>query len=98
MGTGTKRVDSDDAERSPADVAVDTAAKLCAMVFLKGKVLGRFAMLLDDVPKAMGLPLAEIEAGTDWAVEHGWLHRGKNYVELLAAGIYVAKETLDLPR
>ena len=104
MAKGRVRVDRADEGRSPADSAAEpakyeaSAAKLCAAVFLKGKILGRFAMLLDELPVATGLPRAEVQAVINLAIERAWLRLGYNYSELQAAGIYVAKEMLDLPR
>jgi len=104
MAKGRMRVDRADDGRSPADWAADVAkyeanaAMLCAAVFLKGKVLGRFAMLLDELPETTGLPRAEIQAVINLAIERDWFRLGHNYIELQAAGIYVAKETLDLLR
>jgi hypothetical protein len=104
MAKGRVRVDRADEGRSPADSAAEpakyeaSAAKLCAAVFLKGKILGRFAMLLDELPVATGLPRAEVQAVINLAIERAWLRLGYNYIELQAAGIYVAKEMLDLPR
>jgi hypothetical protein len=104
MAKGRVRVDRADDGRSPADWATEAAkydaiaAKLCAAVFLKGKVLGRFAMLLDELPEATGLPRAEVQAVINLAIERDWLRLGHNNIELQAAGIYVAKETLDLSR
>ena len=104
MAKGRMRVDRADEGRSPADWAADAAkyeanaAMLCAAVFLKGKVLGRFAMLLDELPEATGLPRAEVQAVINSVIERDWLRLGHNYIELQAAGIYVAKEMLDLLR
>ena len=104
MAKGRGRVDRADFGRSPADRATKAvnyeavAAKLCAAVFLKGKVLGRFAMLLDELPEATGLPRADVQAVIDLAIERDWFRLGRNYIELQASGIYVAKEMLDLSR
>ena len=104
MAKGRMGVDRADDWRSPAEWAKQAAkyeaiaAKLCAEVFLKGKVLGRFAMLLDELPEATGLPRADVQAVINLAIEREWLRLGNNYIELQAAGIHVAKETLDLSR
>ena len=104
MAKGRVRVDRADIGRSPGDWATEAAkyeaiaGKLCAAIFLKGRVLGRFAMLLDELPETTGLPSAEVQAVINWAIEREWLRLGHNYVELQAAGIYVAKVTLDVPR
>ena len=104
MAKGRMRVDRADDWRSSADWTKEAAkyeaiaAKLCAEVFLKGKVLGRFAMLLDELPEATGLPRAEVQAVINSVIERDWLRLGHNYIELQAAGIYVAKEMLDLLR
>ena len=104
MAKGRVRVDRAYDGRSPADRATKAAeyeaiaAKLCATVFLKGKVLGRFAMLLDELPEATGLPRAEVQAVINLAIDRDWFRLGNNYIELQAAGLYVAKEMLDLSR
>jgi hypothetical protein len=74
------------------------AANICAVIALRQEAPGRFAMPVDELSKATHLPPAELEAAIAWAVEHDWLSRGSTHVELKAAGIYVAKEILDLPR
>ena len=74
------------------------AANICALIVLRQEAPGRFAMPVDELSKAAHLPPAELEAVIAWAVEHDWLRRGSTDVELKAAGIYVAKEVLNLPR
>jgi hypothetical protein len=102
MAKGRVRVDRADGGRSPAATEAAKyeaiAAELCAAVFLKGKVLGRFAMLLDELPEATGLSRADVQAVINLAIEREWLSLGNNYIELQASGIYVAKEMLDLSR
>ena len=104
MANGRMRVDRADDWRSPTDWAKEAAkyeaiaAELCAAVFLKGKVLGRFAMLLDELPEATGLPRADVQAVIDLAIDRDWFRLGHSYIELQASGIYVAKEMLDLLR
>jgi hypothetical protein len=74
------------------------AADLCATLLANGGIYGRFAMSMDELAGTAGHPRAEVDAAIAWAVEHAWLrHDGLN-VELRAAGIHVAKQTLELPR
>src|SRR5215469_3741028 len=74
------------------------ATILCGSVFLDGRVLGRFVMLLDLLSQEVNLPTAQFQAALDWAIEHDWVCRGTNYIELKAAGIHMAKKTLGLLR
>ncbi len=74
------------------------AADLCAMVFSSRTAAGGFTMRLSDLSKAAALPPDQLEAATNWAADQAWLRCGPDHVELTAAGIYVAKVTLDLPR
>jgi hypothetical protein len=74
------------------------AADLCALVYRQGKTAGRFEM-----------PIAELLNGSRWtredlvlafgtAARNDWIHRSQSCVTLKAAGIYVAKGVLGLPR
>ena len=74
------------------------AANICALIVLRQEAPGRFAMPVDELSVVTNLSPPELEAAISWAVEHDWLSRGATHVELKAAGIYVAKEILDLPR
>jgi hypothetical protein len=73
------------------------AADLCAALLTNGGAYGRFAMSVDELAETAGRPRAEVEAAIAWAVEQAWL-RHDIQVELRAAGIHVAKQTLELPR
>ena len=74
------------------------AANVCAAVLSGGKHDGRFAMSIDELRLAMELTERQAEVATMWAAEREWLCRRANWVELKAAGIYVAKASLGLPR
>ena len=74
------------------------AAKLGALVFSNGRLLDRFAMSVDDARKQASLPRLLFEEAVTWAMETGWLRLRPRHIELTAAGIYVAKSYLDLPR
>jgi hypothetical protein len=76
------------------------AARICVVVLQNRKptALGRFAMPVDQLPDATGFSRKQVEAAIAWAVDCAWLHQLSDDVELRAAGIYVAKENLDLPR
>jgi hypothetical protein len=81
---------------SPAEQAgfTNVAADLCATVLLNGRGFGRFAMLIDDLAEASGRPRTEVDAAIAWGVGEDWLRHDTAYVELRAAGIHVAKQTL----
>jgi hypothetical protein len=74
------------------------AADLCAALLANGGIHGRFAMSVDELAEAAGRSHAEVEAAVAWAVEQAWLRRDIDDVVLRAAGIHVAKQTLELPR
>jgi len=74
------------------------AVSLCAAVLLKGRTAGRFVMILDELRKASDLPRDQFDAALGIAAERSWMRIDVGHVELKAAGIYVAKEDLDLPR
>jgi hypothetical protein len=79
------------------DVAT-LAVNVCAAVLSGGKHKGRFAMSINELRRAMDLSERQVEVATMWAAEREWVRRRANQVELKAAGIYVAKATLQLPR
>jgi len=85
------------AESTTVDRGAD-AVNLCAVVFLNGKSEGRFAMRELELPKASAMPTYRLEVAVKWAIESAWLRRRFRCVALTAAGIYVAKTHLDLPR
>jgi hypothetical protein len=74
------------------------AVALCAVIYMNGKVLGRYAMLVENLSEALASPTAELEAVIDGAMKRGWIRRQHAHVELRAGGIYMAKEILDHPR
>ena len=74
------------------------AAKLCAMVLSRGRHDRQFRMTLDALCVAMALTQPQLKVVAAWAAEHDWIRWIANRIELRAAGIYVAKETLELPR
>ena len=84
-------------EMSEKDAA-SLAANVCAAVLSGGKHDGRFAMSIDELRRAMDLSERQAEVAIMWAAEREWVRRRANQVELKAAGIYVAKVTLELPR
>jgi hypothetical protein len=75
-----------------------TAAELCAVVYLNGKVDGHFQMSLDHLHSKCGLSLTAIDAGLAMGEQRDWVRRSRSAVALKAAGIYVAKGLLALPR
>jgi hypothetical protein len=74
------------------------AAKLCAAVYLNGKVDGRFQMPLDYLRVKTGLTPTAIAIGLSLAELHDWVGLTRRVVALKAAGIYVAKGVLGLSR
>lgn len=74
------------------------AAQLCALVFSNGKVLDRFAMTVEGALKRANWTRRRFEEAVAWAVVSGWVRRRQRHIELTAAGLYVAKSYLDLPR
>jgi hypothetical protein len=74
------------------------AANLCATVLSHGKHSHHFGMTLDALREAMALTQHQLKVVAAWAAEHDWIRWIADRIELKAAGIYVAKETLDLPR
>jgi hypothetical protein len=89
---------------SPSSMAPTTpaptpdAVNLCAIVFLNGKSEGRFAMPELVLRKASAMPVYRLEVAVTRAIESAWLRSRLGSVELTAAGVYVAKAYLDLPR
>ncbi len=84
----------DEHEEEPERIA----AKLCAAVYLNGKVDGRFQMPRDYLRVKTGLSLQAIGIGLNLAELRDWVGLNRQGVALKAAGIYVAKAVLDLPR
>ena len=82
----------------PEPIEETDAVTLCTTLLVSGNEDVRFSMTWLELVKAVDLPWLRIEAAINWAVRRDWLRRGRDYLELKAAGIYVAKETLDLPR
>ena len=74
------------------------AAKLCAVVYLNGKVDGRFQMPLDYLRVKTGLTPTAIAIGLSLAEIHEWVGLKRRVVALKAAGIFVAKGVLGLSR
>ncbi len=75
-----------------------TAARLCAKVFSNGKSNGRFSIPISNLRKVADLGRGEFQSILACAIRNRWLHVRGSRVELRAAGIYVAKEALHLPR
>ena len=75
------------------------AARLCALIYQHGRVLGRFAITLRDARRKSDLLPTQLEVLLGWAIQSGWIRRWpSNTIELTAAGMFVAKDVLDLPR
>lgn len=74
------------------------AFDLCVEIFRRGKTNGRYAIELDDLPKAMGVRPPDLQRALELAVERAWLKYAGLMLVLRAGGIYVAKTALDLPR
>jgi hypothetical protein len=74
------------------------AANLCAGVFTNSRSDVRFSMSMHDLGTALRLDAHVVDMTLSLADERGWVRVVGNSVKLTAAGIYVAKETLALPR
>jgi len=74
------------------------AVNICATILSSGRHDGRFSMSIDDLRQAMDLTDYQTKIATARAVERQWVRLFADQIELSAAGSYVAKETLDLPR
>ena len=100
MGDGMGFVSAGSVATSDAEHALLSllAADLCATVLARGGIFGRFAMSVDDLAETACRPRDQIEAAIAWGVERAWLRHDIDHVELRAAGIHVAKQTLGLPR
>ena len=94
----------DDAPAAPLTaetvrLAQARAEKVCAMILAAGKTDGRFSMAVTALRRAAAGELGDVSEAVAGAVRNKWMRRaGGNRVELTAAGIYVAKNALDLPR
>jgi hypothetical protein len=89
-GAGEAQTDSTDPEVM--------ASQVCALVYGNGKMGGRFLMTLDDLRMKSQLTPADMEAGLSFAERLDWVRQSHSGVVLKAAGIFVAKRVLDLPR
>jgi len=74
------------------------AFDLCVEIFRRGKTDGRYAIEMDELPKAMGISPPDLQRALQLGVERAWLEHAGLTLALRAAGIYVAKTALDLPR
>jgi hypothetical protein len=72
--------------------------KLCALVYRQGKTDGRFEMRLDQLRKKSGWTKEALDTALIAAERRDWIRRSRSCVALKAAGIYVAKSVLGLPR
>jgi hypothetical protein len=75
------------------------ACELCELLFSRGKTeSGRYAIEVDELPKAMGVSPLELQRALQVCVERAWVGYVGLMLTLRAGGIYVAKTALDLPR
>ena len=74
------------------------AFELCALIYRRGKIDGRYAIEVEQLPKAMGLKRSDLQGALELATERAWLEHAGLMLALRAAGIYTAKMVLDLPR
>jgi hypothetical protein len=83
----------------PVAESESIAFELCALLFSRGKTeSGRYAIEVDELPKAMGVSPPDLQRALQVAVERSWVGYAGPLLTLRAAGIYVAKTALDLPR
>jgi hypothetical protein len=82
----------------------ESAAKLCAVIWaqknydLTQKRCGcRFFMGIDQARMSLNLTRAQFLRVLEHAVDSDWICLSGDWITLKAAGIYVAKEFLDLP-
>jgi hypothetical protein len=78
----------------PEAIAFD----LCVLIFSRGKTDGRYAIDREELPEAMDVSPSDLQKALNLAMERAWLGCAGILLTLRAAGIYVAKVTLDLPR
>lgn len=75
------------------------AEKVCAMILAAGKTDGRFSMAVTALRRAAAGEVGDVSEAVAGAIRNKWMRRADGHrVELTAAGIYVAKNALDLPR
>ncbi len=74
------------------------AEKVCAILLANGKTNGRFSMPLSALRRAAAPELDDWGDAVACAIRNNWLRSAGDSVQLTAAGIYVAKNVLDLPR
>ncbi len=72
------------------------AENLCVVIFQGRKVKGRYRMTFDDMAAASKLPYAEVVSGLTAGIKQDWITQIHDTIELKAAGIHVAKKSLDL--
>jgi hypothetical protein len=84
--------------KSPLAETEAVAFDLCALIFRRGKTDGRYAIEAEELPGAMGINPPDLQRALQLAVERAWLEYAGLLLALRAAGIYVAKTALDLPR
>ena len=77
--------------------ARDDAVSICVITYSDGKTGGVYAALLNVLPTRLNLPRKTIEKALLAGENCGWLRRRDGRVELTAAGLYMAKMTLNLP-
>jgi hypothetical protein len=82
----------------PVAESESMAFDLCVHIFRRGKTGGRYAIEMDELPEAMGVSPTDLQRALQLAVERAWLEYAGLMLALRAAGIYVAKTALDLPR
>jgi len=71
------------------------AERLCAIIFEKGKVGGRYAMSFDDLAEVGRFSEPEIMAGLNFGLRRDWFARDGARAVLKATGIHMAKKALD---
>jgi hypothetical protein len=74
------------------------AFDLCAHIFRRGKTEGRYAIEVEELPRAMGLNPPDLQRALELAADRAWIEYVGHLLALRAAGIYAAKTALDLPR
>ena len=75
----------------------DVAESVCAIAYKDGRTGSVYAAALDVLPARLNLPLRTIDKALTLAENSGWLRRRDGRIELTAAGLYIAKLSLNLP-
>jgi hypothetical protein len=74
------------------------AIAICKAIFLVGRKEGGFACARSSLPNLSGVGKGAFTRALEWGADARWLRLDGEKVRLTAAGIFIAKRGLDLPR